>query len=797
MIMEHNHIDFSDYTIGYNIDEQTDFPYSDQFFNMENEFKFDVPSPAFNFMDVLSDPPDPDPGSFIKSSISSPGEDSLAASRSFSPLETSSGSSTGWSPEGVAISSSNDSDSSDPVLSFISQMLMDENMENKPFMFDPSALRDTERSLFDAIGEQYLLSPNSPLTSVSHESPDSLSKADTSHGFSTMTSTGTRDFVDIHGVGNVQDVIESKRKVQDVNPSPKKISLPEDYYFQFNTQFSADPSTTHTTRSGGLNNSSASEMVQNMFNDTESVLQFQRGLEEASKFLPKITRLVIDPESNVPTMEQKKESPKAVVKEEKLKTERSSKEGSRGRKNHEREDSEEEERRSYKQSAGNVEDGELSEMFDKVLLWNCGADPASFCFDKAKEDGARKQLSADDHQGNASNGGKTRARKEGKEETVDLRSLLILCAQSVSAYDFRTANELLKQIRQHSSRTGDGSQRLAHFFANGLEARMAGSSIDFQTFFTSLTTKRTTAADILKSYKTMLNACPYKRFSIFFANKMILHAAEKASTLHIVDFGVLYGYQWPMLIQKLSYRPGGPPKLRITGIELPQRGLRPAERIEETGRRLAKYCERFNVPFEYNPIPAQHWEKIPIEDLKITRDEVLAVNCLSRFKHLHDETDEVSCPRDAVLALIRKMKPDIFVLSVMNGSYNAPFFLTRFREALFHFSSIFDMLDCTVPRDDPERLMMETEFHGREAMNAVACEGLERIERPETCKQWQARIMKAGFKSLPLDEMLMKKLRSLLKAGYHKDFVIDQENDWMLQGWKGRINYASSCWVPS
>ncbi|KAB5520334.1 hypothetical protein DKX38_024653 [Salix brachista] len=128
------------------------------------------------------------------------------------------------------------------------------------------------------------------------------------------------------------------------------------------------------------------------------------------------------------------------------------------------------------------------------------------------------------------------------------------------------------------------------------------------------------------------------------------------------------------------------------------------------------------------------------------------------------------------------MNPDIFVHTIMNGSYNAPFFLTRFREALFHFSSLFDMFDSTLPREDQARIMFEGELYGRDAMNVVACEGQERVERPETYKQWQVRTARAGFKTLPLDQKLLTKFRGKLKTYYHKDFVIDEDNDWMLQG---------------
>ncbi|CAL5353019.1 unnamed protein product [Camellia sinensis] len=124
---------------------------------------------------------------------------------------------------------------------------------------------------------------------------------------------------------------------------------------------------------------------------------------------------------------------------------------------------------------------------------------------------------------------------------------------------------------------------------------------------------------------------------------------------------------------------------------------------------------------------------------------------------------------------------------MVNGSYNAPFFVTRFREALFYYSSMFDIFDITMPREGQERVNLEREFFGCEVMNIIACEGAERVERPETYKQWQARTMRAGFKMLPLDQETLNKFRDKVKkAGYRKDFVIDEDGQWMLQGWRGK-----------
>ncbi|XVF05493.1 hypothetical protein REPUB_Repub05bG0177100 [Reevesia pubescens] len=494
----------------------------------------------------------------------------------------------------------------------------------------------------------------------------------------------------------------------------------------------------------------------------EPFRHFRREIGEASKSSLDGDKVVLAPESN--------QSPSV----------------SRGRKNYQREDGDHlEEGRSSKQSALSLEDSEQSEtLFDDLLL--CKGENEDF--PKCSPNwNSQQQLKG------SINGGTTRKKKNGKEsEVVDLWSLLTQCAQAVTINDQRTANELLKQISQHSSDSGDGTQRLAHYVANALKTRLAGMGAPS---YTTLLSNRTSAADVLKAYGLYLLSCPFKKMSNFYANKMIMEVAEKATTLHIVDFGICYGFQWPSLIQRLSARAGGPPMLRITGIEFPQPGFRPEERVEETGRRLKRYCERFNVPFEYNVI-AKKWETIKLEELKVNKDEVVVVNCMYRLKHLPDDTMAPTSARDTVLKLIRSINPELFIHGIASGTYNAPFFITRFREALFHFSAKFDIFEANVSREDPQRMMYEKEVLGMDIMNVVACEGNQRVERPETYKQWQARTMRAGFKQVTLDQKLMKKMTNMVQSNYHRDFVVDVDGRWLLQGWKGRVIYALSCWKP-
>jgi hypothetical protein len=208
--------------------------------------------------------------------------------------------------------------------------------------------------------------------------------------------------------------------------------------------------------------------------------------------------------------------------------------------------------------------------------------------------------------------------------------------------------------------------------------------------------------------------------------------AFKFSNMTICNYGIHYGSQWPGLLKCLSICPGGPPEMRITGIDLPQPGFRLAARVQETGRRLSSYACQVGVPFKYHGIAAK-WETVGVDDLYIDPDEVPIVNSILHFGNLMDEGIDTSSPspRD-VLSNIRKMRPDVFILFITNGTYSSPYFVRRFWEALFHYSAMFDMMDATTPLDSDLHILVERDLFGQCAQNVIACEGLDRVERPET-----------------------------------------------------------------
>ncbi|KAF8010737.1 hypothetical protein BT93_J1397 [Corymbia citriodora subsp. variegata] len=670
-------------------------------------------------------------------------------------------------------------------------MLVEENREDKPCLFyDPSVLRATEKSLHEVIvlSEKHPALPNPTSMFVCQNAPST----------NVLFPRTGRDCGNSNGPSNIGCTDNSRGKQtladnQENRGSTFLVSPSSDYFYQSTDLPALRPS---SNRPKGLADyvnkilaSPTSEFP--VHYDSLRASQCTGGLEEACKFLSWDRACTDATDSGNLSVAMDKRGLEDGIDEKEQ--QQGPFNGVRGRKNHGREELYGREGKLNKQSAVLTEEIEVSEMFDRILL--CEEEPEPFTSTDGKtSDAAVKNLSLVAHTC-CSSSHKNRAKKvKNSEDTVDLRNLLILCAEAISAGDSRNAGDLLKQIRLHSSPMGDACQRVAHAFADALDARLAGTAVENMSKYMCM--KRTPICEILKIYQTHYKACPFNKIAIAFANNMIFKVAETAETLHVIDFGILLGFQWPLLIQLLSRRPGGPPKLRLTGIELPEHGFNPEERTVEAGYYLAKYCEQFGVPFEYNPIVLQHWETIKVEELKIGRNEVLAVNCLYRFKCLLDETVVVNNPRDAVLKLIREMRPDIFVLSVVNGTFNSPFFIPRFRQALFHYSALYDMFDCNVSCNNINRLLIERQLYGRQVTNVVACEGLERVERPETYKQWHTRISKAGFKHCPVDKALMKIYIDKLQA-YHKDLVILKDGNWMLQGWKGRMLYASSSWKPA
>ena len=148
-------------------------------------------------------------------------------------------------------------------------------------------------------------------------------------------------------------------------------------------------------------------------------------------------------------------------------------------------------------------------------------------------------------------------------ETVawgDLRGSLCACARAIDRGDVLRAEWLISELRQMVSVSGDPLQRLGAYVVEGLVARLArsGSSI-----YRALRCKEPAGPDLLSYMHLLYEICPYFKFGYMSANGAIAEALRDEPCVHVIDFQIVQGSQWMILLRALATRPGGPPRVRI------------------------------------------------------------------------------------------------------------------------------------------------------------------------------------------------------------------------------------------
>ncbi|CAH8363103.1 unnamed protein product [Eruca vesicaria subsp. sativa] len=217
----------------------------------------------------------------------------------------------------------------------------------------------------------------------------------------------------------------------------------------------------------------------------------------------------------------------------------------------------------------------------------------------------------------------------------DLRADLVSCAQALSENDLMMAHSMMEKLRQMVSVSGEPIQRLGAYLLEGLVAKLASSG---SSIYKSLNKCPEPASNELLSYMNILyEVCPYFKFGYMSANGAIAEAMKEENRVHIIDFQIGQGSQWITLIQAFAARPGGPPRIRITGIDDTTSAYARGGGLSIVGNRLAMLAKQFNVPFEFNSVLVSASE-VKVKDLGVRPREALAVNFAFVLHHMPDES---------------------------------------------------------------------------------------------------------------------------------------------------------------
>ncbi|KAK9280154.1 hypothetical protein L1049_013841 [Liquidambar formosana] len=444
---------------------------------------------------------------------------------------------------------------------------------------------------------------------------------------------------------------------------------------------------------------------------------------------------------------------------------------------------------------------EITELGDKNVETSHG--PAkeasgSSASSESQSLGLRLNESTSEHvRGNGSGnpypheGAAVEAREEdnqGEHQGFELISLLMGCVEAIGLKNIVAINHYIAKLGDLASPKGTPITRLIAYFTEALALRVARL---WPHIFHLVTPRELDRVDDDNgtALRLLNQVSPIPKFLHFTSNEILLRAFEGKDRVHIIDFNIKQGLQWPSLFQSLASRTSPPSHVRITGIGESK------QELNETGDRLAGFAEALNLPFEFHPV-VDRLEDVRLWMLHVKEKESVAVNCIFQLhKTLYDGNG--GALRD-LLGLIRSTNPTIVLMTEQEAEHNDPSLETRVSNSLKYYSAIFDSLDSSLPLDSPVRIKIE-EMFAREIRNIIACEGNDRLERHESFGTWRKLMEQGGFRCMGISEREMLQSQMLLKMYSCENYTVEkqgQDGAALTLSWLDQSLYTVSAWAP-
>ncbi|XP_057978508.1 scarecrow-like protein 28 [Malania oleifera] len=382
---------------------------------------------------------------------------------------------------------------------------------------------------------------------------------------------------------------------------------------------------------------------------------------------------------------------------------------------------------------------------------------------------------------------------QGEPQEFELISLLLACVEAISSKNMPAINHFIAKLGDLASPRGSSPlYRIAAYFTEALALRVVRVWPHIFHITTPLELDRVDDDDHGTALRLLNQVSPIPKFVHFTSNEILLRAFEGKDRVHIIDFDIKQGLQWPSLFQSLASRENPPSHVRITGIGESK------QELNETGDRLAGFAAALNLPFEFHPV-VDRLEDVRLWMLHVKEKECVAVNCIFQLhKMLYNGSG--GALRD-LLGLIRSTNPTIVLVAEQEAEHNDPSLELRVSNSLKYYSAIFDMVDSSLPIDSPVRVKIE-EMFAREIRNIIACEGSDRFERHVSFEKWRNLLEQGGFHCRGISEREMLQSQMLLKMYSCENYRIvnKQGQDGVAAltlSWLDQPLYTVSAWSPA
>ncbi|GKU95329.1 hypothetical protein SLEP1_g8700 [Rubroshorea leprosula] len=376
----------------------------------------------------------------------------------------------------------------------------------------------------------------------------------------------------------------------------------------------------------------------------------------------------------------------------------------------------------------------------------------------------------------------------GEHQGFELVSLLTACVEAIGSRNMALINHFIAKLGDLASPRGSPISRLTAYYTEALALRV--TRLWPLTFHLTIPRELDRVDDDNGTALRLLNqVSPIPKFVHFTSNEILLRAFEGKDRVHIIDFDIKQGLQWPSLFQSLASMTNPPSHVRLTGIGESK------QELTETGDRLAGFAEALNLPFEFHPV-VDRLEDVRLWMLHVKEKESVAVNCMFQLhKTLYD--GDGGALRD-FLGLIRSTNPSVVIMAEQEAEHNVPHLETRVSNSLRYYSAIFDSIDSSLPLDSPVRIKIE-EMFAKEIRNIIACEGSDRHERHESFEKWRKLMEQGGFWCMGIRERELLQSQMLLKMYSRNNYSVKmqgQDGAALTLSWLDQPLYTVSAWAP-
>ncbi|MFQ6632458.1 hypothetical protein Gotur_008671 [Gossypium turneri] len=366
------------------------------------------------------------------------------------------------------------------------------------------------------------------------------------------------------------------------------------------------------------------------------------------------------------------------------------------------------------------------------------------------------------------------------EEGLHLLTLLLQCAEAVSANNFEDANRMLLELSQLSTPFGTSAQRVAAYFSEAISARLVSSCLGICGGLPSIPPSHT--QKMVSAFQVFNGISPFVKFSHFTANQAIQEAFEREERVHIIDLDIMQGLQWPGLFHILASRSGGPPHVRLTGLGTS------LEALEATGKRLSDFADKLGIPFEFCAV-ADKVGNLEPERLNVSKTEAVAVHWLQHS--LYDVTGSDT----NTLWLLQRLAPKVVTVVEQDLSHGGSF-LGRFVEAIHYYSALFDSLGASYGEESEERHVVEQQLLSKEIRNVLALGGPSRSSEEVKFHNWREKLQQSGFKPISLAGNAATQATLLLGMFPSDGYTLVEDNGALKLGWKDLCLLTASAWRP-